>query len=149
MVIKLGHLKEVWSDDKIKYIQNYGFCIANESFLGPRFSDVCLDFDKRVVSRVIGSPAVSYVNAVWTDRPDKALEKQKEHSEYKHIFISEICDVAVEEYATVCSLLAIKKIFIMTDDKEFYKRSEKLLSTIPNVKITGILYISNKPVIKK
>jgi hypothetical protein len=152
MVITLEYLKTIWGEGIIKFIQDYGFCIASDSFLDPKFDEVYLDLDKRVVSKVLdpmGCPAVSYIHAIWTDRHDEVMSIKKRSTRFKYIYISDICYSALEEYTTICELLNIKKIYIMTDDIEFYKRSEKLLSTIPNIDIIGVLYTFNRPVIKK
>ena len=46
------------------------------------------------------------IDAVWGDDHDGLVQKRnrlrEQHKVAKHIFISQICDVAVEEYATVC-----------------------------------------------
>jgi hypothetical protein len=78
------------------------------------------------------------LHCIWSENHDKTLNKKRKNN-LKHIFVSQICDVAVAEYAKVCRMLGIKTIYLISfkDDKKFFKKSKKLLK-IPGVEINTI-----------
>ena len=120
MKITLSHLKKGWNSARLKKIKEVGFVIGSDTFLNRPYHIL----------------ALYCIDAIWSDDHDGSVEKRniaRKSKRYglifKHIFISEICGVAVEEYATVCKLLKVKTIFLL-GDKKFTERSRKLLSPI-------------------
>lgn len=114
MKITLTHLKKRWSKNHLKDI-------------------------KRIKRLVIGSDKVfncsdlitTFVDAVWSNDYDVSVKKRDSNKRFKHIFISEMCKTAAEEYKTVCDLLGIEKILLVSvDDKEFYNKSKELLKPL-------------------
>ena len=85
-----------------------------------------------------GKSKTDQVHCVWSEDHDRTLT-QKRRRKLKHIFVSQICDVAVMEYAKVCKMLSLNKIILISfqDDKGFFKKSKKLLK-IPGVKVVTI-----------
>jgi hypothetical protein len=127
MKITLTHLKKGWNSTRLKKIKEIGFVIGSDKFLNQPYHVL----------------ALYCIDAIWSDDHDGSVEKRNNARKgtlgefFKHVFISEICDVAVEEYATVCKLLKVKTIFLL-GDKEFTKKSRKLLSSIPEISIEEI-----------
>jgi hypothetical protein len=122
MKITLSHLKKRWNSARLKKIKETGFVIGSDEFLNEPY-DVL---------------ALYCIDAIWSEDHDGSVEKRDilitKNSFFKHIFVSEIGDVAVEVYATVCKLLKTKTIFLL-GNKKFIQKSKKLLSSIPGIKI--------------
>lgn len=139
MEITLEYLKTAWSEKRIQKIKEIGFVIASDSFLKPIFSHVFMDMNLKHVKETVGTCVIDLIDAIWTDEHDKVLETKRSKNMFRHIFISEICDVAVGEYATVCELLQVKTIFVL-GDAEFINRSKELLLCIPRISIEGVKF---------
>lgn len=77
------------------------------------------------------------VDAVWSHNHDAAVILRDRNPKAGHIFISEMCDVAVEEYATVCRLLKVKHIIVIGTTHKFLTESKKLLN-IPGVIVSTL-----------
>lgn len=115
MKITLPYLKKAWDKARISKIKKAGeFWVGSE--------------------KMLDSPGTLHLlprlDAVWSTNHDRAVKKRndlRERCYAKHIFISQICDVAVEEYETVCRLLKINRIAFVSfeGDKKFFSLSEK------------------------
>jgi hypothetical protein len=92
MKITLSHLQKKWDKSRIWKIKTLGFVIG---------SDKLFDIPKY--------PSIKLIDAIWSDDHDGSVEKRNSNKIFDHIFISRICDIAVEEYATVCKLLNVKR----------------------------------------
>src|SRR5271157_230908 len=118
MKITLSHLKKGWNSARLNKIKEVGFVIGSDEFLNEPYDIL----------------ALYCIDAIWSEDHDGSVEKRNiartKNALFKHIFISEICDVAVEEYATVCKLLKVKTICLL-GNKKFIQISKKLLSFIP------------------
>ena len=120
MRITLKHLKTRWNKTRLKRMRHGIFFVGSDKILNKNSN--CNLFS---------------IDAVWSKNHDLTIQKRDNNKDAKHIFISEICDTAVEEYKTVCKLLKIRIIVIVgvEIEKEFFDMSKKLLKTIPNIKI--------------
>jgi len=130
MIITLSHLKKLWNSERIKKIKtNKAFSVASERVL---------DYKKR-------DGIIKYVDAVWSDDHDGTVEKRNRCKRLKHMFVSQICDVAVEEYATVCKILKLQGIVLVAYENEikYILRCEKLLHKYSIE--TNRFIISDKP----
>jgi len=96
-------------------------------------------YKKRGFTKKSQNFVLDQLHCIWSENHDKTLKKKRSREDLKHIFISQICDVAVAEYAKVCKMLGLKKIYLFSfkDDKEFFQKSKKLLK-IPGIKINTI-----------
>lgn len=121
MKITLSHLRKGWDQKRLrKIIKSKQFVLGQDKVLD------------------INNSLITYnIDAIWSEDFNKTLEKKRSKKIFKHIFISEICDIAVEEYATVCKLLKIEAIRLY-GDKRFVDKSKKLLSKIPNIKVYSL-----------
>jgi hypothetical protein len=130
MEITLDHLKKLWDDERIKKIRaQHSFMVASERVL---------DYKKR-------DNLIFCLDAVWSDNHDELVEKRNSSRRFKHIFVSQICDVACEEYKTVCQILDLKGIILVAyeGEYEYLIRCEKELDAF-GIK-TNKLLISDKP----
>jgi hypothetical protein len=128
MRITLNHLKKAWNDNRLKKIHTEAFAIGSDKLFNLKISGVVQNL----------------IDAIWSDDHDRAVAKRnkfrQEYCQFKHVFISEICDVAVDEYKTVCNLLRVKNILLvgLKRDKKFFRVSRKLLKQIPGIKIISL-----------
>jgi len=120
MKITLKYLRILWNPARIDRLRNGIFFVGSENLLNKN-----------------SNCNLNNIDAIWSKNHDRAVEKRNKNKNAKHIFISKICDVAVEEYETVCKLLKIQviKIVGLSREKDFFETSKKMLATIPNVKI--------------
>jgi len=119
MKITMKHLKRLWDSARLARIRNGIFHVCSDGVLSKKSDDL------------------HFVDAVWSENHDATVQLRNATENAKHIFVSEICDVAVEEYATVCRLLRVQKIVLvgLKREQKFFKVSERMLSVIPNVDI--------------
>ena len=129
--ITLKFLKSGWGNGGIKDLKH-----SKTMVLGSDKLLYLSEWKKRGFSD--GKCITDDIHCVWSEDHDKTLT-QKRRRKLKHIFISQICDVAVAEYAKVCKMLGLNKIILISfqDDKAFFKKSKKILK-IPGVKIDTI-----------
>lgn len=114
MIITLPYLKKAWDKKRLATIRKGLFYIGSHKMLLAKNREMA-----------------EAVSAVWSDDHDHSIRIRTKNG-LKHIFISQICDVAVEEYKTVCQLLKVRAIVLVSDmcDKDFFSRSRKLLKPI-------------------
>ena len=116
MKITLKHLKKRWDKDHLADIKMAGrLVIGSDRIFG------------------LSDAVTTFIDAVWSEDHDGAVEKRDSNKErFKHIFISEMCKVAVEEYDTVCHLLGLSKILLLSvqGDVDFFLKSEELLKSL-------------------
>jgi hypothetical protein len=129
MKITLSHLKKLWDDYRIKRIkQNQAFFVCSEKVLACKKRNI-----------------IKHIDAVWSDDHDGTVKKRNEFRRLKHMFVSQICDVAAEEYATVCKILKLKGIVLVAynDEIKYLLRCQKLLHK--HSIETNSFIISDKP----
>jgi hypothetical protein len=114
MKITLAHLKTRWDNDRIKAIKKTKTLIIGS---------------EKVISSETNIYISHVISTIWSKNHDRAVRKRNEHKYFKHVFISQICDVAVEEYKTVCEFFGIKKIMLV-GDKRFINQSKKMLKPL-------------------
>ena len=121
MKITIKHLKTGWNPKRMKSIKTRGLTIGSGSLLKP-------------------GRHLEEIDAVWGKDHDGLVQKRnqlrEQHKVARHIFVSQICDVAVEEYATVLKLLGTNRINIMGTSLKFIEDSKNLLIEIPDVEIS-------------
>jgi hypothetical protein len=129
--ITLKFLKTGWGTGGIKDLEH-----SKTMVLGSDKMLYSSEWKKRGFSD--GKSMTDELHCAWSEDHDRTLT-QKRRRKLKHIFVSQMCDVAVAEYAKVCKMLGLNKIILISfqDDKEFFKKSKKLLK-IPGVKINTI-----------
>lgn len=86
MKITLKYLKTAWSPSRIKKIKEFGFVICDEFHLR-------------------NATNMSLVDACIAKSFNETLKYKRSRKDIPHIFISEWCRLAIEEYEQVCSLL--------------------------------------------
>jgi hypothetical protein len=131
--ITINFLKTGWGAGGIRDLK-----LSKSLFLGSDKLLYMSEWKKRGFGRE--DIALAQMHCIWSENHDKTLT-QKRRRKLKHIFISEICDVAVAEYAKVCEMLGLNKIYLVSfeDDKEFFRKSKELLK-IRGVKISTITW---------
>ena len=133
--ITLKFLKSGWSAGKIKDLK-----LSKKLILGSDKLLYLSEWKKRGFTKKSLDHLSAFLDCVWSEEHDKTLEYKRKYKEkFGQIFVSQICDVAVAEYAKVCKLLGLNKICLISfkDDPDFFKKSKKLLK-IPGVKIETI-----------
>jgi len=107
MDITLQHLKKAWDKNRLRRIKRRGMFIGSEESLLKKYSKQWPKID-----------------AVWSDNFLKALGRRNRNKKNgtKHIFISEICDIAVKEYEQVGDILNNYDITFVGSD-QFIKES--------------------------
>ena len=91
MNITLKHLKTAWSPSRIKKIKEFGFVICDQFHL-------------------FNANNLSLVDACICKQFKETLEYKRSRKDISHIFISEWCRLAIEEYEQVCEILIPKSI---------------------------------------
>jgi len=99
MDITLDYLKKLWDDKRIARIKKEGMHLADSTIFFKKYSDIWPEID-----------------AVWTGSGmfEQAISRRrrvkKKYDGCHHIFISEICNIAVEEYRQVANIMGTNKI---------------------------------------
>lgn len=128
--ITLKFLQSGWGSGRIKDLK-----LSRKLVLGSDKMLYLSEWKKRGFTRTSLELSRTFLHCVWSEDHDKTLKHKRRHIEkFGRIFVSQICDVAVAEYAKVCKILGLKKILIISfkDDTAFFRKSLKLLK-IPGV----------------
>lgn len=113
MKITLKQLKSKWNAARIEKIKNFGFIITSPEFLKANKDEKWLEI----------------IDAVWGNEHGELVEQRNAIAEASHIFVSQICDIAADEYLQVQKLIKFKNIFLLSfeNDEKFFEQSLLML----------------------
>ena len=91
MIITIKHLKTAWNIQRINKIKNFGFVICDEFHLR-------------------NAKNLALVDACISKNFKETLDYRRSKKDISHIFISEWCKLAIDEYEQVIKLLDPKSV---------------------------------------
>ena len=120
MNITYDYLTLKWDPERIEKIRSEGMHLCSSNILVEKYVDTW-----------------PIIDAVWDDDFNLALKRMREYEGCKHIFVSEICDIAVAEYLQVANIMNNKTINIYAthNDSEFVLKSRGFLLSDFNINI--------------
>ena len=119
MDITLDYLKKLWDEKRIERIRKDGMHLSSGTIFFKKYSEIWAEIDAIWASSNLFEVAIS-----------RRKRQRKKYGGCQHIFISEICDIAVEEYLQVAEIIGNNKItlYIESYQSHFLKMSREMLS---------------------
>jgi len=115
MNITKEYLSTRWTTSRMRKIALLGLFIGCDTLLNKKYIDLHW------------SPLC---DVIWTNQHDKITKKRDRCIEAKHIFVSQICDKAVEEFRIVCDILEVKRLIIIGTSNNFLSTSRRRLKKL-------------------
>lgn len=109
MDITLDYLKKLWNEKRIERIQKEGMHLSSGIIFFKQHSEIWPEIDAVWESRNLFEVAIN-----------RRKRQRKKYGGCQHIFISEICDIAVEEYLQVAEIIGNNKITLYIESYQSY-----------------------------
>lgn len=118
MNITLDYLKKLWDDKRIARIRKEGMHLGPSELFFKKYSHIWPEID------AVWANSYGFEQAI-----SRRKRQRKKYGGCNHIFISEICSIAVDEYLQVAEIMGNNKITLYIEGYNgyFLSASQKFL----------------------